>query len=68
LLIKKVIRSFSLMLFKLKIESLKNNIPHTTSSGEVGEGFDRQAVDRTLDRKIDSRSDKAINSTIPEGK
>jgi hypothetical protein len=52
------------MLFKLKIESLKNNIPHTTSSGEVGEGFDRQAVDRTLD----SRSDKAINSTIPEGK
>jgi len=48
------------MLFKLKVESLKNNIPHTTSSGEVGEGIDRQAVDRRLDRKIDSRSDKAL--------
>jgi hypothetical protein len=40
------------MLFKLKVESLKNNIPHTTSSGEVGEGFDRQAVDRTLDKAL----------------
>jgi len=41
------------MLFKLKVESLKNNIPHTPSSGEVGEGFDRQAIDRRLDRKLD---------------
>jgi hypothetical protein len=47
------------MLFKLKVESLKNNIPHTTSSGEVRKGFDRQAVDRTLDKALIARFRKA---------
>jgi len=46
------------MLLKLKVECLKNNIPHTTSSGEEREGFDRQ-IDRPLDKALIARFRKA---------